>query len=124
MKKKINTEDQDMATKVTLSVLERIQFNTIMPRNGNTVSLELGLAIKSRVAFTPEETTEYKITPLPNNKISFDSTAPAREFRFENYELLHIQQGARFLEDNGLVEERNLELVKRFLAIVVKMTTK
>lgn len=112
--------EPDMVTKVTLSVPERIHFPSIMPQKGNTASVELGLAIKRRVSFTLDEMKEYKITPLPGKIILWDPKAPAREFRFENYELLHIQQGARFLEENELVDENNLELVKKFLAIVVK----
>lgn len=122
MTKKINPEDQDMATKITLSVIERIHFTSIMPQRGNTVSLELGLAIKKRVSFTPEEVKEYSIVYLPDGRIArkIEKDNVLREFRFENYELLHIQQGARFLEDNDLVEERNLELVKKILAINIK----
>lgn len=122
MTKKIKPEDQDMAIKVTLSVIERIHFPSIMPQRGNTVSLELGLSIKKRVSFTPEEVKEYSIIYLPDGRTFRKSEKDnvLREFRFENYELLHIQQGARFLDENGMVEERNLELVKKFLAIKIK----
>lgn len=121
-KKTINPEEPDMATKVVLTVLERILFPSIMPQRGNTVSLELGLAIKKRVSFTPEEVKEYSIVYLPDGRTvrKPEKDNVLREFRFENYELLHIQQGARFLDENRMVEERNLELVKKFLAIKIK----
>jgi hypothetical protein len=112
--------EEDMATKVILSVSERIHFPSIMPRSSNTAGIALGRAIKNRVMLTPDEIKEYDMRSLPDRRVAWNPKAPAREFRFEDYELLHIQAGARFLEENELVEETNDELVKKFLAIVVK----
>jgi hypothetical protein len=124
MKKAINglKEQTDMTIKVNLSVFERINFPSIMPSRGNTSAIELGLAIKRRIDFNAEEVKEYSIIKLPDGRTArnIEHDNKLREFRFEAYEILRIQEGARILEENEKVEERNLELVKKFMAIDVK----
>ena len=108
-------------TMMALSVFERIHFESILPQNGTVAEMDLAVSLTKRVNFLPKEIEEYGIVNLPDGRTAWiDKKAKSREFSFESYEMLFIQQGARKLEELKLVARYNKDLVKRFLAIVIK----
>lgn len=110
-----------MTTKVIMSVIERIHFSSILPRNGSIVEMELAENLSKRIAFLPTEIEEFEIVNLPDGRITWNILkAKLREFRFESFEITLIQEGVRILDGKKLIEPFNLDLAKKFRAIVIK----
>ena len=121
-KKIIPTKDEEMTViKLALSLGERMNFNTIFPLEGSIAENALGEALSKRVDFSPAEIKEWQISVFPDGKYSFNpQKAQPREFRFEPFEILYIQQGARFLEMDKKLRPFNYKLAERILSIKVK----
>src|SRR5450759_5862098 len=96
VKKEIKTKEVDMATKVVLSVMDRIHFPSLLPQSGSIVEMELSENLSKRISFTPEEIKEVEMANLPDGRIVWNAAkAKLREFRFENFEITLIQEGIR-----------------------------
>jgi hypothetical protein len=120
MKKEVKTSE-NMAIKVILSVPERVVFATLLPTEGSIVEMTLGKALIKRINLNEEEIKEYECVRLPDGRQTYNKLkAKLREFRFETFEILFIQQGARSLDRQKRLTPFNYELAERFLAIAVK----
>lgn len=120
MKKQQIKPAADTSIKMVLSVPERINFGSILPEDGDIVGLYLREALLKRVGFTQEEVKDYSIQWLDANQFKYNSLKPQREFRFEVFEMLFIQQGARVLNERKLLKPFNFRLAERMLAINIK----
>lgn len=120
MKKVIKTEEE-MTIKVNLSVFERIHFAELLPRSGSRSEMSLAETLTKRVGFTAQEIEEFKIVALSEKRVGWSAEkAKLREFRFETFEILFIQQGAKYLDDSKQLTADNYKLADRLLAIAVK----
>ena len=110
-----------MATKVVLSVMDRIHFPSILPQAGSIVEMELSENLSKRISFAPEEIKEVEMANLPDGRIVWNAAkAKLREFRFENFEITLIQEGIRILDEKKQIQPSNLNLAKRFKGINIK----
>ena len=103
-------------TTLALSVIERIHFASILPREGTMTEMDLSEAIEKRVGFTPDEIREIELVSLPEGRVAWNpAKGQPKEFIFESYEMLLIQHGCRVLDERKLVTRNNKDLVRRFL---------
>lgn len=119
-----NEEMTDMAKKMTLSISDRLNFPSLLPSQGKIVEMEIVRNLKERVKLTPAEIEEYEVRDISRGgfaSVIWDGKkAKDREFRFENSEIEIIQKGIKKLDQDGEIQESNLDLAKKFKAIKIE----
>ena len=106
------------AIKINLSVTERLNFPSILPPSGSMIELDMAEALAKRVSITEKEYDEYEFKELSAGRIAYKEHQ--RQFQFEPYEILLIQQGVRMHDTARTLSPKNKALAKRFLDIVTK----
>ena len=110
-----------MTIKVILTVPERVNFPSIMPLQGSLAEVDMINTLNERVKITEQEAEEYRYTTLLDGRFAYDATkARPREFTFESYEILLIQQGISSHDERKTLRPWNAELAKKIKAIQVK----
>lgn len=116
--KKPELKREQKAVKLSLSLQERINLAALFPPKSSLAGNALSKALQKKVDFTPEEKTEFKLMFFPNGKYVYDAhKAKDREFDFEPFELLHIQQGIRMHDMAETIDKVNQDLAERILSI-------
>jgi hypothetical protein len=119
MKKLTTTnEGKDLTKKIVLSVADRFNLQSLLPKNGRMVEMEIVKNITDRVRFSPSEIEEYEIRDLDNGSVIWNSkTAKETEYRFEDSEITVLQKGVNTCDKNSEITQSNLDLAKRILAL-------
>jgi len=125
MKKTIEKKEEDMLIKVNLSVLDRIHFESILPVQGSLSEMDLAEKLVNKVDFSDAEKKEYSIARLPNGMVAYNPQKnELRQFRFESFELLYIQQGINEHDERKTLRRFNKDLAKKLRDIKVKAKEK
>lgn len=107
--------------KVNLSVAERINFGALLPPKSSLSGNALSKALIKRTSITPEEIREFDMVYLPDGRVIWNKNkAKDKEFTFESFEMLHIQQGIRMHDMAQNINTENQDLAERIMAITVK----
>lgn len=121
MKKIIEKKVDDMLIKVNLSVLDRIHFESILPVQGSLSELDLREKLVNKVDFSEKEKNDYMIERLPNGMVAYNAQKnELRQFNFESFELLYVQQGINEHDERKTLRPFNKELAKKLREIKVK----
>lgn len=108
-------------TKLNLSVMDRLQFKTLLPKEGRLIEMELVTSLKEKVRFSPAEIEEFELRDLPNGSVIWNGAkAKEREYRFEDSEITVLQRGSSLADQEAKITNDNLPLAKRILAIKLK----
>lgn len=100
--------------KIKLSILDRLQINTVLPKTGQVIEMEIAKSILNAVKLTSKEIEDWKIKDHPDGSISWDAKkAKEVEFIFTPAELSIMKKGAVLLDSGGSVTFQNLDLVKK-----------
>ena len=106
--------------KVVLSVEERLYFPALKLPHGSMVENDMASALIARVAMTEAEKKDYEMEGLPDGRISWNQQkAKLREFMFESYEILLIQQGIKMLDERKAIPSFANALAKKLLDVTV-----
>jgi hypothetical protein len=74
-----------------------------------------------RIEISESEKKEFGLINLPDGQIVWEiKKAKLREFCFENFEMLLIQQGIRMHDESKTLLPENHNMARRLLAIMVK----
>jgi hypothetical protein len=121
MKKSVK-ENPDQKIKVSLSVPERFNLPALFPPRSSRMGNALSQSLRSKISFTPEEKKEYKIVMFPDGRYFYNpSKSREKEFTFEPFEILHIQQGISIhdLQETIADNEATTKLVEKIMALKV-----
>jgi hypothetical protein len=107
--------------KLTLSIPERLQINTLLLTKGMMIEMEISRGIRDKVHFTPQEIEEYGLKDLPGGRVGWNLLkAKDREFSFEDSEIFNIQKGIKEKDLQAQITQENLDLAKRINDIKIK----
>jgi hypothetical protein len=107
--------------KLTLSVPERLQLNTLLLTKGMMIEMKISIGIRDKVHFTPAEIEEYGLRDLPGGRVGWNLLkAKDREFSFEDSEILNIQKGIKEKDLQAQITQENFDLAKRINDIKIK----
>ena len=109
-----------MSRKLILSIMDRLQLQTLLPKNGRMIEMELVQDIRKKIRFTPQEIEKYELRDLNNGGVAWDrEKAKDREFTFEKSEIQAIQKGIEAADKAEQITEGSLDTAKKFKAIKV-----
>ena len=99
--------------KITLTVMDRLQINSVLPKTGGFIDMELAGGIKTKVQFSSKEIGEYELKDSNEGSITWNmQKAVPRAFSFEDVEIALLKKGADLLDKSQMITEGNLPLVK------------
>lgn len=101
------------STKITLSVLERLQITTLLPQNGGLIEMGLVKEIRDKVKFSAEEIEEYQLRDIENGSVVWNpAKAKLREYTFADSEIQVLKKGVDEADKRGAITLHNLDLAQ------------
>jgi hypothetical protein len=88
---------------------------------GSLSEMDLREKLVKKVDFSETEKKEYFIERLPNGMVQYNpQKVELRQFSFESFELLYVQQGINEHDERKTLRPFNKELAKKLRDIKVK----
>lgn len=98
-----------------LSVLERIGVLSILPKQGNAVTLKVLRELKEALSFNEGEITELKLTMGPNGSSWDSSKESPKEVDLGDVKLGLISDALKEQDQKGTLVEELLPVYERFV---------
>jgi hypothetical protein len=98
-----------------LNCLERLVTLSIMPKEGNFVTLRMMRDIVSRVGFSAQEITEFGIEELADGRVRWtQDITTEKAFTFVEAEVDLIKRQLKKMDDDGKLNTDTLSLYEKF----------
>jgi hypothetical protein len=99
---------------VVLTVLERLMLPSILPKQGNVLTMTSLREILRKVDISKEEAAKYKLRPLESGGMQWDPNAeePAT-FVFTEAEIYLLKQAAESADKENSVTLNSIDLVNK-----------
>lgn len=100
----------------TLNCVERLVMLSIMPREGNFVTLRMMRDIVARVGFSAKELTEFGIEELPDGRVRWVQDVPTdRPFTFDEAEVNLIKKALKKMDEDEKLNVDSVSLYEKFM---------
>lgn len=125
MSTKQKSERKPEGIKVKLSVPERVNLPALLPPKGSLAGNALSNSLKKKIDFSQEEVRDFSLVYFGDGRYAYNpSKCRVKEFTFEPFEILHIQQGIRMNDLMENIANVNQDLAEKILAIRINPENK
>jgi hypothetical protein len=105
-------------TAVKLSIVDRLQFTALLPKNGKMIEMEIAKSLSEKVRLTAREIELFELKDLENGSISWNpKTAKDITINFEDSEIKVLQKGVDTLDAAEQITLQIFDLAKKIKSI-------